>query len=36
MAQGLKNVPSMQETWEAPVLSLGREDPLEGRNGNPL
>ena len=26
MAQTVKNLPAMQETW---VLSLGREDPLE-------
>ena len=32
MAQRLKCLPAMQETW---VRSLGWEDPLEG-NGNPL
>ena len=26
MAQTIKNLPAMQETW---VLSLGQEDPLE-------
>ena len=26
MAQMVKNLPAMQETW---ILSLGREDPLE-------
>ena len=29
----VKNPPTMQETW---VQSLGREDPLEKGNGNPL
>ena len=34
MAQWLKHLPAMQETW---VRSLGREDPLEKeRNVNPL
>ena len=33
VAQMVKNVPTMWETW---ALSLGREDPLEKRNGNPL
>ena len=32
MAQRLKRLPAMWETW---VRSLGREDPGEG-NGNPL
>ena len=31
MAQKVKNLPVMQETW---VLSLGQEDPLE--EGNPV
>ena len=26
----VKNPPTMQETWEMQVQSLGREDPLEG------
>ena len=33
VAQMVKNLPAMQETW---VRSLGWEDPLEKRNGNPL
>ena len=34
VAQMVKNLPAMQETW---VLSLGWEDPLEeGEHGNPL
>ena len=33
MAQTVKNLPAMQETR---VQSLGREDPLEKENGNPL
>ena len=33
VAQMIKNLPSVQETW---VRSLGWEDPLEGGNGNPL
>ena len=33
VAQRLKHLPGMQETW---VRSLGREDPLENENGNPL
>ena len=33
VAQGLKCLPSMRETW---VRSLSREDPLEKENGNPL
>ena len=33
MAQRLKRLPGMRETW---VRSLGREDPLEKENGNPL
>ena len=33
VAQRVKHLPAMQETW---VQSLGREYPLGGRNGNPL
>ena len=33
MAQRLKCLPGMQETW---VRFLSREDPLEKENGNPL
>ena len=33
MAQMVKNLSTMQETQ---VRSLGREDPLEKENGNPL
>ena len=33
MAQRVKHLPAMQETW---VQSLGQEDPLEKGNGNPL
>ena len=33
VAQWLKYLPTMQETW---VQSLGWEDPLGGGNGNPL
>ena len=33
MAQRLKRLPAMQETW---VHSLGREDPPGKGNGNPL
>ena len=33
VAQMVKTVPTMWETW---ALSLGQEDPLEKRNGNPL
>ena len=29
MAQGVKNLPAMQETQETQVQSLGWEDPLE-------
>ena len=29
MAQVVKNLPAMQETWEMPVQSLGLKDPLE-------
>ena len=32
----VKNLPEMQETQETWVQSLGREDPLEKGNGNPL
>ena len=33
VAQRLKRLPGM---WETQVQSLGREDPLEKENGNPL
>ena len=33
VAQTIKNLPAMQETW---VQSLGWEDPLEKKNGNPI
>ena len=33
MAQMVKNLPEMQETW---VLSPGQEDSLENGNGYPL
>ena len=33
MAQLIKNLPAMQETW---VQALGQEDPLENGNGTPL
>ena len=33
VAQMVKNLPAMQETW---VRSLGWEDPLKGGHGNPL
>ena len=33
VAQMVKNLPAMQETW---VRFLGQEDPLEKGNGNPL
>ena len=33
MAQWVKNLPAMQETW---VKSLGQEESREGENGNPL
>ena len=33
VAQMVKNPPAMWEIW---VQSLGGEDPLEGRHGNPL
>ena len=36
MAQGIKNLPAMQETQETQVQSLGWKDPLEEENGNPL
>ena len=32
----VKNLPAIQETQETWVLSLGQEDTLEGRHGNPL
>ena len=34
MAQQIKNLPSIQETQEMPVQSLGQEDLLEEENGN--
>ena len=33
MAQMVKNLPAVQETW---VRSLGWEDPMEKGNGSPL
>ena len=33
MAQTVKNLPAVRETW---VQFLGWEDPLEGGHGNPL
>ena len=33
MAQMVQNLPAMWETW---VQSLGQEDPLQKRTGNPL
>ena len=33
VAQRLKRLPAIRETW---VQSLGRGDPLEKGNGNPL
>ena len=33
VAQMVKNPPAM---WETSVRSLGGEDPMEGRHGNPL
>ena len=36
MAQRVKNPPAMKETQETGVWSLGWEDPLEVKNGNPL
>ena len=30
VAQGVKNLPAMQETQEIQFRSLGQEDPLEG------
>ena len=36
MAQGVKNLPAMQETQETQVQSRGWEDSLEEENGNPL
>ena len=35
MAQQVKNLPAVQETWETWVQSVGQEDPLEEENGNP-
>ena len=34
MAQWVKNLPEMQETWETQVQSLGWEDPLEEEVAN--
>ena len=31
----VKNLPTVQETWEVWVQSLGREDPLEKEMANP-
>ena len=36
MDHQVKNLPAMQETQETWVQSLGWEDPLEEKNGNPL
>ena len=36
MAQGVKNLPAMQEAQETQVQSLGQEYPLEKGYGNPL
>ena len=36
MAQQVKNLPAMLEIQETWVGSLGQEDPLEEKNGNPL
>ena len=36
MAQGVKNLPAMQETQETQVQSRGWEDSLEEENDNPL
>ena len=36
MAQQVKNLPTMPETQEMQVRSLGQEEPLEEENGNPL
>ena len=33
---GIKNPPGMQEKQETRIRSLGRKDPLQGGNGNPL
>ena len=33
LAQMVKSLPAMQETW---IRSLSQEDPLGERNGNPL
>ena len=33
VAQTVKNLPAMWETWVRP---LGQEDPLQKQNGNPL
>ena len=36
MAQEVKNLPAIQETYETWVRYLCQEDLLEGKNGNPL
>ena len=36
MAQQVKNLPATQETQGVQVRSLGGENPLEEKNGNPL
>ena len=36
LAQQVQNPPAVWETQETWVPSLGREDPLEEENGNPL
>ena len=36
VAQLVKNLPAMQETYETQVQSLGWEDSLEKGNGHPL
>ena len=36
MAQQVKNLPAMLEIQEMWVGSLGQEDPLEEKNGNPV
>ena len=36
VAQGLKNLPAMQETQEMSIWYLGGEDSLEKENGNPF
>ena len=36
MAKQVKNLPATQETQGVQVWSLGGENPLEEKNGNPL